>query len=153
MRGKRLLAVSLALAMLATLAVAAAGCSLNEVKDKAALTAALAEFELKAMPLDSIVRSTDSGATVTSDGTLVAIAVKQALAGIADEWQSVVDKAKKVEGADAAAAEKAWSDLQTAAESIPQGATAGEAGAIVAGPLEDLTVVRNDLFGAATSTK
>jgi hypothetical protein len=157
MRGKRLLVVGLLVALLAalaaTLAAGATGCSLTEAKDKAALAAALAEFEVKAIPLGATIQSTDIGATVTSDGTPVAAAIKEGLAGIADEWQSVIDKAKKVPGADAAAAEKAWSDLQAAADSVPVGALAGEAGAIVGGPLSDLMTVRKDLAAAATSVK
>ncbi len=153
MKGKRLAIVGLALTILAALAITATGCSFSEAKDKAALAAALAEFELKAIPLGSTIQSTDPNATVTSDGTPVAAAIKEGLAGIADEWQSVVEKAKKVDGADVAAAEKAWSDLQAAADSVPDDATAGEAGAIVGGPLNQLMTVRNDLSAVAVSTQ
>ena len=153
MRGKRLLIIGLASTMLAVLAVGATACSLDEAKDQAALAAALAEFELKSVPLGALVQSTDPGATVTSDGTPVAAAIKAGLAGIADEWQSVVEKARKVDGADVAAAEKAWSDLQTAADGVPADATAAEAGVAVGGPLMALMAVRDDLSAAATSTK
>ena len=153
MKGKRLLIVGLALTTLVALAIGATGCSFDEAKDRTALAAALAEFELKAIPLGSTVQSTDASATVTSDGTPVATAIKEGLAGLADEWQSVIEKAKKVDGADVAAAENAWSDLQTAADSVPEGATAGEAGAIVGGPLNHLMTVRNDLSAVATGQK
>ena len=119
MKGKRLLVTALLATLLATLAMGAVGCSLSEAKDKAALAAALAEFELKAIPLGATIQSTDVDSTTTSGGTPVATAIKEGLAGIADEWQSVIDKAKKVDGADVAAAEKAWSDLQTAAIVFP----------------------------------
>jgi 1,6-anhydro-N-acetylmuramate kinase len=153
MISKRLLVVGLVVTVLAALVAGAAGCSLNDAKAKAALAAALAEFDLKALPLSATVQATDASATTTSGGTPVATAIKEGLAGIADEWQSVIEKAKKVTGADVAAAEKAWSDLQAAAESVPVGATAGEAGAIVGGPLDVLMTVREDLAGAAISTK
>jgi hypothetical protein len=129
-----------------------AGCSLTEAKDKAALLAALTAFTAKAAPLGVTIVSTDSAATVTADGTPVPVAIKEGVAGMADDWQSVVDKAKKVDGADAASAEKAWSDLQAAANGIPDGATAGEAGALLQGPLNDLLVVRDELRAAALST-
>ena len=153
MKGKRLLIVGLALTMLAALVIGATGCSFSETKDKAALAAALAEFELKAIPLGSTIQSTDPNATVTSDGTPVAAAIKEGLAGIADEWQSVIAKAKKVDGADVAAAENAWAALQAAADSVPADATAGEAGAIVGGPLNQLMTVRNDLSAVSLGQK
>jgi hypothetical protein len=54
-----------------------------------------------------------------------------------------------VDGADAAAAEAAWSNLQAAADSVPAGATAGEAGAVLQGPLNELLAVRDQLRTAA----
>ncbi len=153
MRGKRFLIAGLAVTMLAALVAGATGCSLTEAKDKAALAAALAEFEVKTIPLGALIQSTPVDATVTSDGTSVTTAIKEGLAGIADEWRSVIDKAKKVDGADAGAAEKAWSDLRAAADSVPEGATGGEAGVIVGGPLAELMAVRDDLSAAAISTK
>lgn len=147
------LVVALLLAVsLATVGLGAAGCSLTEAKDKAALLAALTEFTAKAAPLGVTVVSTDKEATVTADGTPVITAIRDGLNGVADEWQSVIEKAKKVEGADAAAAEQAWTDLQAAVDSVPEGATAGEAAAVIGGPLNDLMAVREQLRAAALST-
>jgi len=152
-RGRRLVLLGLVLVLLTAVVFSAAGCSLSEAKDKAALLAALTEFNLKSTPLAMTVAGTDSDATVTSDGTPVATAIRDGVADVADEWQSVIAKAKKVDGADAAAAEKAWSDLEAAVAGVPEDATAGEAGAIIGGPLDDLMTVRSQLSAVATGSE
>ena len=153
MKGKRLLVVGLVFVLLTAVTLGAAGCSLSEAKDKAALLAALTKFDLASAPLAVTVNSTDNDATVTSNGTPVAAAIKAGLADVADDWQSVVEKAKKVDGADVAAAEKAWSDLEAAVDSVPEDATAGEAGAIIGGELDDLLTVRSQLSALATGSE
>jgi hypothetical protein len=152
-RGKRLLMVGLTLVLLAGVALGAAGCSLSEAADKAALLASLTKFDLASAPLALTVNSTASDATVTSDGTPVATAIKEGLANVADDWQSVIAKAEKVDGADAAAGEEAWSNVEDAVKSVPDDATAGEAGAIIGGPLNDLLTVRNQLSKLATGSE
>jgi hypothetical protein len=138
-------------ALLMVMALGTTGCSLSEAKEKAALLAALTEFKAKSTPLGLMVVSTDQEATVTSDGTPVSVAIKEGLGALADEWQSVVEKAKKVEGADAERAEKIWSDLQTAVAGVPEGATAGEAGALIGVPLQNLMAMSSELTDIATS--
>ena len=54
--------------------------------------------------------------------------LKEAKNALAPDWQAVVDAAKSVEGADVAAAEKAWSDLSTAVDAMPDTASLIEAG-------------------------
>ena len=126
-------------------------CSLTEAKDKAALLAALTEFKAKSAPLGLMVVSTDREATVTSDGTPVAIAIKEGFDALADEWEYVVEKAGKVEAADAEQAEKVWSDLQAAVDQVPGEATAGEAGALIGVSLQKLMAMSNELTDIATS--
>jgi hypothetical protein len=145
------LVLVLVLALLATAAIGATGCSLTEAKDKAALLAALTEFKTKSAPLGLMVVAADKDATVTSDGTEVSVAIKDGFHALADEWQSVVDKAGKVEEADAEQAEKVWSDLEAAVDEVPAGATAGEAGAIIGVPLQELMTVSSELTDIATS--
>ena len=83
--------------MLATVAVGATGCSLTEAKDKAALVAALAEFESEVgAPGRRPSQSTDESATVISDGTPVATAIKEGLAG--DRRRMAVGGRKGQEG-------------------------------------------------------
>ena len=149
MRLGRALVVGMGLVLLLAAGVSTTGCSLTEAKDRAALLAALTEFTAKAAPLGITVVSTDRDATVTADGTPVTTAIREGLDGVADEWESVVEKASKVDGADADAAAQAWTDLQAAADTVPEGATAGEAGAIIGGPLNDLMAVRDQLRAAA----
>jgi hypothetical protein len=146
-----LVLVLLTAVSLAAVGLGVSGCSLTEAKDKAALLTALTEFTVKATPLGVTVVSTDKDATVTADGTPVTTAIREGLADVADEWESVVANAGKVDGADAAAAGQAWADLQAAADAVPEGATAGEAGAIIGGPLNDLMAVRDQLRAAALS--
>jgi F0F1-type ATP synthase epsilon subunit len=152
-RRKRLLILGLALVLLTAVAGSATGCSLSEAKDKAALLAALTKFDLESAPLAVTVNATDNDAVVTSNGTPVATAIKDGLADVADEWQSVVDKAKKVDKADVEAAEEAWSNLEEAVASLPEDATAGEAGAIIGSELDELLTVRSQLTAVATGSE
>jgi len=54
--------------------------------------------------------------------------LKSAKDGLAADWQAVVDAAKAVEGADVATAEKAWTDLSSAVDAMPDDASLIEAG-------------------------
>jgi len=148
---KSIPALAMVLALLVTVAMGAAGCSLSEAKDKAALLAALTEFKTKSGPLGLMVVSTDKDATVTAEGKEVSVAIEEGFDALADEWESVVEKARKVKGADADRAERVWSDLQTAVGEVPVGATAGEAGAIVGGALQKLMAMSTELTDIATS--
>ncbi len=152
MRLSRSLVIGVVSVMVMVAGLSATGCSLTEAKDKAALLAALGEFTAKATPLGLTIASTAGDATVTADGRPVTTAIREGLAGVADEWESVVERASKVDGADAATAKKAWSDLEAAAAAVPEGATAGEAGAVIGGPLNDLMTVRDQLRAAALSS-
>jgi hypothetical protein len=145
------LALGVALGLLGTMALGPAGCSLSEAKNKAALLAALTEFKTKSAPLGLMVVSTDQQAAVTSDGTPVSVAIKEGLDALGDEWQSVVEKARKVDGAEAERAQQAWTDLQTAVGEVSDDATAGEAGALIGVPLQDLMAVASELTELATS--
>ena len=54
--------------------------------------------------------------------------LKEAKNGIEADWQAVVNAARSVDGADVAAAEKAWTDLSTAVDAIPDDASLMVAG-------------------------
>jgi hypothetical protein len=145
------LIVGLALALLATLGFGATGCGVDQMQARAELMAALTEFNLEAAPLGAMVMATDASATTTPEGVTVKAAVERGIGDVGDEWQAVVGKAKRVDGAkaDAEAGEAAWAALEVAAGTLPEGATAGEARVIVAGPLNEVLAVSGRLNSLA----
>lgn len=101
--------------VLAVTSLAVVGCGSGE-EAKTTLRAALDVVDVK------VDEFTASAMTSTVPQ------LKEAKNGIAADWQAVVDAAKNVEGADVAAAEKAWTDLSAAVDAIPDDASLMVAG-------------------------
>lgn len=111
MRGKKALLVGLAI-VLALTVVGMAACGGGTSKEaKAALTNALEKINAD---ITAMTTALMSGGTVAD--------LKAFKDGAAPDWQAVVTAAKDVEGADAAAAEKAWTELDTAITALPDDA-------------------------------
>jgi hypothetical protein len=112
----------------------AVGCGGSDEEAKANLSAALDTAEASMAEFSSSIGADSSVDDITA-----------ALQQFEPEWQAVIDAAKEVEGADAAAAEQAWTDVTTAIDSIPEGATILEAAALILGPVTNLQAVAQDL--------
>lgn len=108
MRGKKALLVGLAI-VLALTVVGMAACGGGTSKEaKAALKAAVEKVNLDMGAMQTALMS---GGTVAD--------LKTFKDGASPDWQAVVTAAKDVKGADAVAAEKAWTDLDTAITALP----------------------------------
>jgi len=123
------LAVVLAVSMFAVV-----GCGGSDEDAKANLSAALDKVETSIAEFQSSM-----GATSTVDD------VKNALSTVKPDWEAVVAAAQDVEGADVAAAEEAWADVETAISSIPEGASILEAAALIMTPVTALLKVEQEL--------
>lgn len=108
-------------------------CGGSDEDAKAALSAALDKVET------SIAKFQQMGA----DSTVADIL--SARDAVKPDWEAVVAAAKEVEGADAAAAEKAWADVDAAFNSIPEGATLTQAAALILGPVQALMAEETEL--------
>ena len=71
--------------------------------------------------------------------------VKAAKERIAPDWQAVVEAAKKVEGADVEAAEKAWTDVATAIDGLSDDTPLVQAAATIMTPVQNLLTVAGEL--------
>jgi hypothetical protein len=129
-RNAWLVGLVIALVMTALVVVACGG---SGEDDKAALSAALDKVET------SIAGFQKMGA----DSTVADIIAARDAVG--PDWAEVVAAAKNVEGADPAAAEKAWTDVNTAVDSIPEGASLLQAAALIMGPVQTLLKAESDL--------
>ncbi len=123
------LAVVLAVSMFVVV-----GCGGSDEDAKANLSAALDKVEASIAKFQSSM-----GANSSVDD------VKNALNTVKPDWAAAVAAAKDVEGADVAAAEKAWADVETAISSIPEGASILEAAALIMAPVTALLKVEQDL--------
>lgn len=101
--------------VLAVTSLAVVGCGSDE-EAKAALRSALDVVDVK---VDEFTKSAMTS-TVPE--------LKTAKDGLAADWQAVVEAAKAIEGADVAAAEKAWTDLSSAVDAMPDDASLIQAG-------------------------
>lgn len=111
MRDRKALLVGLAI-VLALTVVGMAACGGGTSKEaKAAMTTALEKINTDIAGMTT---------ALTSGGTVADL--KAFKDGAAADWQAVVTAAKDVEGADAVAAEKAWTDLDTAITALPDDA-------------------------------
>jgi hypothetical protein len=120
--------------VLALAVVAVVACGGSDEEAKANLSAALDTAEASMAGFASSIGADSSVDDITA-----------ALESFEPEWQAVIDAAKEVDGADAAAAEQAWTDVTTAIDSIPENATILEAAAIIMGPVTNLQTVAADL--------
>lgn len=130
-----------ALVVVLSLGLVAAACGDDQKEAKAALSAALDKVEASVTTLQQM------GAETTVPD------IKAALKGVAPVWQEVVTAAKAVEGADIAAAEKAWTDVDAAVSGLADDANIMTAAATVMGPVNALLQVEANLRALVTSDK
>lgn len=133
MRVRKALVLGLALVLALTI-VAMVGCGGSDEEAKEALRTALAKIETQV---------TDLTKTFTAGGTVAD--VKAAKDNLAPDWEAVVTAAKGVKGADVPAAEKAWTDVATAIDAVPDSATLIEAATSILAPVQALLTVAGEL--------
>lgn len=104
-----------------------------------------------AAALDKVETAMAKFQTMGADSTVAD--VKAARDQIAPLWAAVVAAAKNVKGADAGAAEKAWTDLDAAVNSIPANATIIQAATAIMGPVQALIAVEGNLRKLAPAEK
>jgi hypothetical protein len=131
------LGLAILLAPAASLVASCGGASSNIVS-KATLTAALTEFEQSA--------GTVTAALTAGTDSTAATEIKAAKADMKAKWQKVIAAAKDVKGADVKGAEAAWTNVQTAIDSLPDNATLAQAGAALKSPMEGLMQVDAELW-------
>ena len=131
LRNALFLGLIIVMALAMTVAV---GCGGSDEEAKAELSAALDTAEASMAGFTSSIGADSSVDDITA-----------ALESFQPEWEAVVAAAGNVEGADAAAAEQAWTDVTTAIDSIPEGASILEAAALIMGPVTALQKQTADL--------
>ncbi len=114
--------------------VVAAGCGGADKEAKEALRTALDKINTQV---------TELTAKFTGGGTVPE--VKAALLDIAPDWQAVVEAAKKVKGADADAAQKAWTGVETAVQGLSDDTPLMQAAGTIMGPVQGLLSVVGEL--------
>jgi hypothetical protein len=131
----------IALVVALTLGLVVAACGDDQKEAKAALSAALDKVEASVATLQQM------GAETTVPD------IKAALKGVAPVWQEVVTAAKGVKDADVAAAEKAWTDVETAVNGLADDANIMAEAATIMGPVNALRQVEANLRSLVTSDK
>ena len=140
-RARKVVLLGLAVALALSI-VAVAGCGGGTTAaDKDALSKALDKVDTD---ITALTTQFTAGGTVTD--------LKAALAAVQPDWQAVIDAAKKVKGADVAAAEKVWTDVQTAVSGLADTTPLVQAAAAIMGPINALVQVKTDLRKLAPST-
>jgi len=132
-RVRKALMVGLAV-VLALSIVTVVGCGGSDKEAKEALRTALDKINTEVAELTT---------TFTAGGTVAD--VKAAKERIAPDWQAVVEAAKKVEGADVEAAEKAWTDVATAIDGLSDDTPLVQAAATIMTPVQNLLTVAGEL--------
>ncbi len=142
MKAKTLVVLAL-IAILATIGVVAAGCGGGDTSPqaKAALTAALTEFELSAGALTQALAA-GSDATVSAE-------IKGAKADIKAKWEAVLSAAKRMDWPDQEMGEKVWADVENAIDSLADTATVDGANAALTPPVDALMAVEAELWAFA----
>ena len=137
--------VLLGVAILLVLSVVAVvGCGGGtSAADKAALGTALDKI---GVDISTLTTKFTAGGTVPD--------LKTAITAVKPDWQAVIDAAKKVKGANVAAAEKAWTDVDTAVSGLDDSTPLLQAATTIMGPIAALQTVVGDLRKLApASTK
>ena len=129
---RKIVLVGLAV-VLVVMTLAVAGCG-GDSAAKATLSAALTKV---GADIASLTTQFTAGGTGKD--------LKAALAKFGPDWDAVVAAAKNVKGADADAAQKAWSDLQTAVQKVPDDATVLQAFGTIQTPLAALQTQMGNL--------
>jgi hypothetical protein len=126
---KVVLLVLVVVLALAALAVAGCGGSSTDPAAVSAVQGSLAKINA------AIADLTTKG----TNGSLTAADVKAARDTLKPEIQSVIDNSKKIKGADTAALQKAWNDLDSAVTGLSASATLPEIGGILLSKVTPLT--------------
>ncbi len=141
MRGRKALLIGLAI-VLALTVVGMAACGSDTSKEaKAALKVAVEKVNTDMAAMQTALMS---GGTVAD--------LKTFKDGAAPDWQAVVTAAKDVKGADAVAAEKAWTDLDAAITALPEDANLLSAYGQIQGQVTAIQAVLKTLGELAGAT-
>ncbi len=144
MRGRKAVLLGLVV-VLALAAVAVAGCGGGGTSDadaKAAVQAGLAKIDT------AIADLTAKG----TSGALTVAGIKATRDSLKSDVQSVIDNAKKIKGADVSAAEKAWTDLDSAVTALPDSATLMDAAGVLMTKVGPLTAALAQIKALVTPT-
>jgi hypothetical protein len=143
-RGRRIVLLGLVV-VLALAALAMAGCGGSGSSDadaKAAAQASLAKIDT------AIADLTAKG----TSGALTVAGIKATRDSLKADVQTVIDSAKKIKGADVAAAEKAWTDLDTAVTALPDSASLMDAAGVLLTKVGPLTAALAQIKALVTPT-
>jgi hypothetical protein len=103
--------------------LAAAGCGGSSTDP-----AAVAAVQASAAKVDAAIKDLTAQGTT---GALTVAGIKTARDGLKPEVQSIIDNGKKIKGADTAAVQKAWTDLDAAVTALPDTATLMDAAGVL----------------------
>ncbi len=139
MKARALVVLALAALLLAgTLVTVGCGDGTASPEAKAALTAALSDFDLSA---GAVTQALAAG----SDST-VAADIKAAKTDMKAKWQAVVSTAKAAKWTGADTAEDAWTDVEHAIDSLADNATVDGANAALMPSMDALMSVAGELW-------
>ena len=127
---------------LAALAVAGCGGSSTDATAVAAVQASLGK-------IDTAIADLTAKGTA---GTLTVADIKVVRDSLKPEVQSVIDNGKKIKGADTAAVDKAWTDLDAAVTALPDTATLMDAAGVLMTKVTPLTTALKAIGTLATPT-
>ena len=125
---------------LAALAVAGCGGSSTDATAVAAVQASLGK-------IDTAIADLTAKGTA---GTLTVADIKVVRDSLKPEVQSVIDNGKKIKGADTAAVDKAWTDLDAAVTALPDTATLMDAAGVLMTKVTPLTTALKAIGALAT---
>jgi hypothetical protein len=131
--------------VLALAAVAVAGCGGGSSTDATAVAAVQASLG----KIDTAIADLTAKGTA---GTLTVADIKVVRDSLKPEVQSVIDNGKKVKGADTAAVQKAWTDLDAAVTALPDTATLMDAAGVLMTKVTPLTTALKAIGTLVTPT-
>jgi len=131
--------------VLALAALGLAGCGGSSGTDATAVAAVQASLA----KINAAVKDmTDKGTA----GTLTVADIKAARDSLKPEVQSVIDNGKKIKGADTAAVQKAWTDLDAAVTGLPATGTLADAAPVLLTKIGPLTAALGAIGTLVTPT-
>jgi hypothetical protein len=132
------------IAVVALSAFAAVGCGGGGTD-----TAAVAAVQASLGKIDTAIKDMTAKGTA---GTLTVADIKTTRDALKTDVQSVIDNGKKIEGADTAAVEKAWTDLDAAVTALPDTATLMDAAGVLMTKVSPLTASLDKIRALVTAT-
>jgi hypothetical protein len=112
-------------------------------------TAAVAAVQASLGKIDTAIKDMTAKGTA---GTLTVADIKTTRDALKTDVQSVIDNGKKIEGADTAAVEKAWTDLDAAVTALPDTATLMDAAGVLMTKVSPLTASLDKIRALVTAT-